>query len=53
MLEATQRHIRGLLVLTAVAAVALSACGGGSGSVWFPDIRRSEPKASIGVMVKF
>ena len=32
MLEATQRHIRGLLVLTAVAAVALSACGGGSGT---------------------
>jgi hypothetical protein len=25
----------------------------GSGGVWFPDLRRSEAKASIGVMVKF
>jgi hypothetical protein len=26
---------------------------GGPGSVWFPDLRRSEMKTSIGVMVKF
>jgi hypothetical protein len=26
---------------------------GGAGSVWFPDLRRSEVKTSIGVMVKF
>jgi len=34
-------------------AGAEAACGGGLGSVWFPDLRRSEAKASIGVMVKF
>ena len=34
-------------------AGAEAACGGGASSVWFPDLRRSEPKASIGVMVKF
>jgi len=27
-------------------------CGGG-GSVWFPDLRRSESKLSVGVLVKF
>jgi hypothetical protein len=26
---------------------------GGPGSVWFPDLRRSETKTSVGVMVKF
>jgi hypothetical protein len=31
---------------------ALTACGG-PGSVWFPDLRRSEAKLSLGVMVKF
>ena len=31
---------------------ATTACGG-AGSVWFPDLRRSEAKASVGVMVKF
>jgi hypothetical protein len=30
-----------------------SACGGGLGSVWFADLRRSEAKLSLGVMVKF
>jgi hypothetical protein len=30
-----------------------AACGGGQSSVWFPDLRRSEAKVSIGVMVKF
>ena len=30
-----------------------AACGGGAGSVWFPDLRRSEAKVSVGVMVKF
>jgi hypothetical protein len=38
---------------TANLAAAESACGGGVGSVWFPDLRRSEMKVSIGVMVKF
>ena len=26
---------------------------GGAGSVWFPDLRRSETKVSVGIMVKF
>jgi hypothetical protein len=30
-----------------------AACGGGLGSVWFPDLRKSETKLSVGVMVKF
>jgi hypothetical protein len=34
-------------------AAAETACGGGASSVWFPDLRRSEAKASLGVMVKF
>jgi len=34
-------------------AAAEVACGGGPGSVWFPDLRRSEAKVSVGVMVKF
>jgi hypothetical protein len=38
---------------TANLAAAEAACGGGLSSVWFPDLRRSEAKASIGVMVKF
>jgi hypothetical protein len=33
-------------------ASAQAACGG-AGDVWFPDLRRSETKASVGVMVKF
>jgi Putative beta-barrel porin-2, OmpL-like. bbp2/Carboxypeptidase regulatory-like domain len=33
-------------------AAAQSACGGAN-DVWFPDLRRSESKASVGVMVKF
>jgi Putative beta-barrel porin-2, OmpL-like. bbp2/Carboxypeptidase regulatory-like domain len=37
---------------TAVLAAAQTACGGAS-QVWFPDLRRSESKASVGVMVKF
>jgi hypothetical protein len=28
-------------------------CGGGIGSVWFPDLRKSQGAASAGVMVKF
>ena len=28
-------------------------CGGGMGSVWFPDLRNSQGAASAGVMVKF
>jgi hypothetical protein len=36
-----------------VLAAAESACGGGLSSVWFPDLRRSEAKLSIGIMVKF
>jgi hypothetical protein len=38
---------------TANLAGAEAACGGGSSSVWFPDLRRSEAKASVGVLVKF
>jgi len=38
---------------TANLAAAAMACGGGLSSVWFPDLRRSEAKLSIGVMVKF
>jgi len=38
---------------TANLAAAQAACGGGAGSVWFPDLRRSEAKMSFGVMVKF
>lgn len=37
---------------TASLAAAQTACGG-AGNVWFPDLRRSESKASVGVMVKF
>jgi len=37
---------------TADLAAATTACGG-PGSVWFPDLRRSETKLSVGVMVKF
>jgi hypothetical protein len=38
---------------TANLVAAEAACGGGLGSVWFPDLRRSEAKLSVGVMVKF
>jgi hypothetical protein len=38
---------------TASLSAAETACGGGLGSVWFPDLRRSETKVSIGLMVKF
>jgi hypothetical protein len=38
---------------TANLAAAETACGGGLSSVWFPDLRRSETKVSVGVMVKF
>jgi Putative beta-barrel porin-2, OmpL-like. bbp2/Carboxypeptidase regulatory-like domain len=34
-------------------AAAQVACGGGLSSIWFPDLRRSETKVSLGVMVKF
>ncbi len=34
-------------------SAAETACGGGASSVWFPDLRRSETKFSLGVMVKF
>jgi hypothetical protein len=38
---------------TAILSAAETACGGGLSSVWFPDLRRSEAKVSVGVMVKF
>lgn len=38
---------------TADLGAAEAACGGGRSSVWFPDLRRSETKLSLGVMVKF
>jgi len=34
-------------------ATAEANCGGGRSSVWFPDLRRSEAKISVGVLVKF
>jgi Putative beta-barrel porin-2, OmpL-like. bbp2/Carboxypeptidase regulatory-like domain len=37
---------------TAELGAAIAACGG-PGTVWFPDLRRSEAKTSFGVMVKF
>ncbi len=37
---------------TNVLSAAQAACGG-AGNVWFPDLRRSETKLSVGVMVKF
>jgi hypothetical protein len=37
---------------TGTLAAAQTACGG-TGNVWFPDLRRSETKVSVGVMVKF
>jgi hypothetical protein len=43
----------GASALTADLATAETNCGGGLGSVWFPDLRRSETKLSIGLMVKF
>jgi hypothetical protein len=39
--------------LTNNLGAAETACGGGLSSVWFPDLRKSETKLSIGVMVKF
>jgi Putative beta-barrel porin-2, OmpL-like. bbp2/Carboxypeptidase regulatory-like domain len=44
--------INGTSAGTATLAAAQTACGG-AGDVWFPDLRRSESKASVGVMVKF
>jgi hypothetical protein len=38
---------------TANLAAAQAACGAGLGGVWFPDLRHSEAKISVGVMVKF
>jgi hypothetical protein len=38
---------------TANLSAAQAACGGGISSVWFPDLRRSEAKLSVGIMVKF
>ncbi len=38
---------------TANLSAAETACGGGLSSVWFPDLRHSEAKISVGVMVKF
>ena len=38
---------------TADLAAAETACGGGIGSIWFPDLRHSEFKIYLGVMVKF
>ena len=37
---------------TADPTAAAAACGG-AGGVWFPDLRRSEAKLSLGVLVKF
>jgi hypothetical protein len=37
---------------TADLSAAVAACGG-AGTVWFPDLRHSEFKTSVGIMVKF
>lgn len=34
-------------------AGAEAACGGGGGSVWFPDLRKGQATLSVGIMVKF
>jgi hypothetical protein len=38
---------------TGILTAAETACGGGLSSVWFPDLRRSETKLSVGIMVTF
>jgi hypothetical protein len=38
---------------TANLAAAQAACGGGANSVWFPDLVRSQPMLSVGILVKF
>jgi len=45
----------GASALTNVLSQAQTACGPGTGNggVWFPDLRKSETKLSVGVMVKF
>ena len=43
-----RRHIRDIDLPTAEAD-----CGGGLGSVWFPDLRKTQGAVSAGVMVKF
>jgi hypothetical protein len=34
-------------------AAAEAACGGGAGSLWYPDLRNSQTTVSMGIMVKF
>jgi Putative beta-barrel porin-2, OmpL-like. bbp2/Carboxypeptidase regulatory-like domain len=43
----------GASAMTNNLGAAETACGGGLSSVWFPDLRKSETKLSVGVMVKF
>jgi hypothetical protein len=45
----------GASAMTNALAAAETACGPGTGNggVWFPDLRKSETKLSVGVMVKF
>jgi len=43
----------GASAMTNVLSSAQAACSGMGSSVWYPDLRRSETKLSIGVMVKF
>jgi hypothetical protein len=33
--------------------LAEAACGGGAGSVWFPDLRRDESFIDMSIMIKF
>ena len=42
----------GASAMTADPTAAAAACGG-AGNIWYPDLRRSEAKFSLGVMVKF
>ena len=43
----------GASAMTNNLGAAETACGGGLNSVWFPDLRKTENKISVGVMVKF
>jgi len=42
----------GASAMTADLSAATAACGG-SGTVWFPDLRKSQASVSVGVLVKF
>ncbi len=45
--------ITGATAGTSDLIAAEAACGGGAGSVWFPDLRKTQTVLSMGIMVKF